>query len=109
MTKKPNKDSMIEQSILARAREIKKLFSNDKYNLLLSVPLLTVLLPSLIHFPLVVPSLLLIPHLAYSGIFTASLLILFMSTLKRKNKAAGVHGQGRHESRIVPESGSAPI
>jgi len=78
--------------VMLATREIRKLFSNDKYNLLLSVPLLTVLLPSLIHFPLIVPSLLLIPHLAYSGIFTASLLILFIFALKRKNKAAGTHG-----------------
>jgi len=63
-------------------KDMQKLLYNHQSNLPLSVPTLTVLLPSFLHFPLAVPRTLLIPHLVYLGLFTVSLLAFFKSALK---------------------------
>jgi hypothetical protein len=73
-------------AVMLATKDMQKMFKTDKHNLLLSVPLLTVLLPSLIRFPLDVPPLLLIPHLIYLGIFTIAILIFLKSTLTRKRQ-----------------------
>jgi len=60
-------------------------------NLTLSIPTFTVLLPTLISFPSYVPTLLIIPHLVYIFIFSASIIIdlhklLRKCTLRNSNK-----------------------
>lgn len=73
-------------AIMLTTRDVYNLLKRHQSNLLLSVPVLTVLLPSFLHFPLTVPTSLLIPHLIYLGLFTASLLIFLKSSLKRSLK-----------------------
>jgi hypothetical protein len=73
-------------AIMLTTRDIHKLLKSHQSNLLLSVPVLTVLLPSFLHFPLTVPTSLLIPHLIYLGLFTTSLLIFLKSSPKRSPK-----------------------
>jgi hypothetical protein len=73
---------IIAGATMFATKDIQKMLRSHKSNLLLSVPTATVLLPSFIHFPLVVPTPLLIPHLIYLVLFTISLLALFKSTLK---------------------------
>lgn len=57
------------------AKDAHALFQEHPSNLLLSVPVLTVLLPSLFHFPLHVPPELLIPHMVFLGLFGPSILV----------------------------------
>jgi hypothetical protein len=70
--------------IMLATKDINKLLKSSQSTLLLLVPVLTVLLPSFLHFPLIVPLSLLIPHLVYLGLFTASLLIFLKSLLKHQ-------------------------
>lgn len=74
---------LVAVSIMLATRDICKLFKKSQSILLLLVPILTVLLPSLLQFPLIVPPSLLIPHLVYLGFFVASLLIFLISSLKK--------------------------
>jgi len=69
-------------AMMLATRDMHKLLKSSQSNLLLSVPVLTVLLPSFLHFPLTVPPSLLIPHLFYLGLFIASLLFFLKSSLK---------------------------
>ncbi len=68
--------------IMLTTKDMQKLLSPRQFTLPLLVPILTVLLPPFLHFPMAVPPSLLVPHLVYLGLFTASLLIFFKSTLK---------------------------
>jgi membrane-bound metal-dependent hydrolase YbcI (DUF457 family) len=74
---------LIATAIMLTTKDVWALFNSNQSNLSLSVPLLTVLLPSFLQFPLTVPTSLLIPHLIYLGLFTMSLLAFFKSALKR--------------------------
>lgn len=64
-------------------RDMHQLLKSHLSNLLVAVPTLTVLLPSLIQFPMAVPTSLLIPHLIYLALFAASLLAIFKPILKK--------------------------
>lgn len=59
-------------SMLA-SKDLLVLLSRHKSNLLLSVPLATLLLPTLLRFPLYVPLALLAPNLVYVGVFTLAI------------------------------------
>jgi membrane-bound metal-dependent hydrolase YbcI (DUF457 family) len=69
--------------IMQKAKEVSTLFQSHPSNLLLSIPTFTVLLPTLLRFPMYVPLALIIPHLVYLTIFTLSILIDFKSILKK--------------------------
>jgi hypothetical protein len=56
------------------SRDILAIVKPRSSNLLLSIPVITVLLPAFLGFPLSVPTLLLLPHLAYTIIFSVSVL-----------------------------------
>lgn len=72
---------IVAMAIMLKANDIQKLLKCDLTNLLLSVPTLTVLLPSFIRFPLSVPYTLLIPHIAYLILFILAIASVFR-TLK---------------------------
>lgn len=59
--------------ILFRSGDIHKLIKPNPSSLILLIPLLTVLLPSLLSFPLSVPIALLVPHLVYFSFFAISI------------------------------------
>lgn len=68
-------------TIMHKARDTWTLFQHDPSNLLLSIPILTVLLPTLLSFPLSVPLELVIPHVVYLAIFALSILVDLKSIL----------------------------
>ena len=69
-------------TLIYKTRDAWKLFQPHPSNLLLSIPVFTVLLPTLVSFPLPIPSGLIIPHLTYLTIFTLSILIDLKSNPK---------------------------
>jgi hypothetical protein len=73
-------------TIMHKARDTWTLLQHHPSNLLLSIPVFTVLLPTLLSFPLSVPLELVIPHLTYLTIFTFSILIDLKSILKTTHK-----------------------
>jgi membrane-bound metal-dependent hydrolase YbcI (DUF457 family) len=73
-------------TIMLKAKDTWTLFQHHPSNLLLSIPVFTVLLPTLLSFPLSVPLELVLPHLTYLTIFTLSILVDLKSTLKTTHK-----------------------
>ncbi len=67
-------------TIMYKTKDTGALFQPHSSNLLLLMPVFTVLLPTLLSFPLAVPLELIIPHLTYLAIFTLSILIDLKST-----------------------------
>jgi len=66
-------------AVMFRTRDLRILFQPHTANTLLAIPILTVLLPTLLSFPLTVPSELIIPHVVYLVLFAASILIDFQA------------------------------
>ena len=66
---------LVSMSFMVKTRDIFFLFKHHSSNMILAIPVLTVLLPTLISFPLHVPLALLIPHLVYLILFTIPILI----------------------------------
>jgi len=62
-------------AILFKTKDAWLLFRQHPSNLILAVPVLTVLLPTLLSFPLYVSPELVIPHLIYMALFTYSILV----------------------------------
>jgi len=62
--------------IMVKTRDLFRFFRNSKLNLILAIPIFTVLLPTFVSYPLSVPILLVLPHLFYLVLFTISVLIV---------------------------------
>ncbi len=60
-------------TLMMRTKDMQKLLKGKLSHLFISVPALTILLPTFIHFPLPVPLTLLVPHLTYLVLFTISI------------------------------------
>jgi membrane-bound metal-dependent hydrolase YbcI (DUF457 family) len=61
-------------TILFKTKDAMALFQQHPSNMILSIPVLTVLLPTLLSFPTYVSTELVIPHLAYMILFTFPIL-----------------------------------
>ena len=72
-------------AIMLKTRDILQFFQNKKSNLVLIIPILTVLLPSVISYPLDVPTLLKLPHLFYLVLFSASVLMAIAGAFRKRN------------------------
>ncbi len=72
--------------VLVKSKDIRQFFQNKKTSLVLIIPIGTVLLPSLIGYPLLVPALLIAPHLFFLALFSVAVLIVLFSYI-RKPKA----------------------
>ena len=72
---------LISLTIMFKTRDAWILFQHHPSNMLLFIPVFTVLLPPFFGFPLSVPSQLIIPHLTYLTLFTLSILIDLKSSL----------------------------
>jgi hypothetical protein len=68
--------------VMLKTRDLFLFFRNNKMNLILVVPIFTVLLPTLASYPLTVPILLIIPHLFYLGLFAISVSIVLWHFLR---------------------------
>jgi len=60
---------LVTIAVMLKTKDLQKLLKDQLSHLSLFVPILTVLLPSFINFPLSVPLELLIPHLIYLVLF----------------------------------------
>ena len=81
-------------AILFKTRDAWTLLQPHPSNLILSIPLLTVFLPTFLSLPLHVPLLLVIPHLAYLLLFTLSILTDFKAILKKTKN-------GTEDARVI--------
>jgi hypothetical protein len=68
--------------IMFKTRDITKFFEAHKSNLLLAIPTFTTLLPTLASFPLGVPLWLVPPHIFYTIIFSAAIILAVSAFLK---------------------------
>jgi len=62
--------------VMLKTRDLFQFFRSRKINLILAIPIFTVLLPTFIGYPLRVPILLVLPHLFYLVLFAISILIV---------------------------------
>jgi membrane-bound metal-dependent hydrolase YbcI (DUF457 family) len=62
--------------VMLKTRDLFRFFRNSKLNLVLAIPIFTVLLPTFASYPLRVPLLLVLPHLFYLVLFSISILIV---------------------------------
>ena len=65
---------LISTAIMFKANDVMLLFKRHSSNMILSIPVMTVLLPTVISFPLYVPLALLVPHLFYLILFFFSII-----------------------------------
>ena len=68
--------------VMLKTRDILHFFRNNKLNLVLVIPIFTVLLPTLASYPLTVPILLILPHLFYLLLFAISVSIVLWHWLR---------------------------
>jgi len=71
--------------VMLKTRDLFHFFRGNKLNLILIIPIFTVLLPTFASYPLSVPILLVLPHLFYFVLFSVSVLITIVRILNRKN------------------------
>jgi hypothetical protein len=69
--------------VMFKTRELLQFLQPHKSNLVLVVPILTVLLPTFVGYPIDVPFLLIIPHLFYLILFSISVLIVIFRFLHK--------------------------
>lgn len=74
---------LISMAVMIKAKDLNFLFKRHTSNMILAIPVMTVLLPSILSFPLYVPASLLIPHIVYLILFTVPILIDLKSFLTR--------------------------
>ena len=68
--------------VMLKTRDLLHFFRNSKLNLVLVIPIFTVLLPTLASYPLTVPILLILPHLFYLLLFAISVSIVLWHWLR---------------------------
>jgi hypothetical protein len=73
-------------TIMFKTKDVWLLFQQHPSNMILAVPVLTVLLPTFLSFPLHVPLGLVIPHLVYLVFFAFSILIDLKAFLTKTEK-----------------------
>jgi hypothetical protein len=67
--------------VMFKTRDFLQFFRKSNLNLILAVPIFTVLLPTFSGYPLSVPILLILPHLFYLVLFSISVLIVLKGIL----------------------------
>jgi membrane-bound metal-dependent hydrolase YbcI (DUF457 family) len=70
--------------IMLKTRDLLRFFRKSKVNLILVIPIFTVLLPTFASYPISVPIWLVLPHLCYLVVFSISVLIVPMGILRQK-------------------------
>lgn len=81
--------------LLLATKDLRKMLRPHKSNLILAIPTFTVLLPTFAEYPLRVPILMIPPHVIYTIIFAASI-IIELWTLLRSEKTRISGGQQNH-------------
>jgi len=70
--------------IMFKTGDLSVFFQNHKSNLLLAIPIGTVLLPTLVSYPLQVPLLMMPPHAFYLVLFSIAVLTVIAGFLKKR-------------------------
>jgi len=78
-------------TIMLRTKDMWLLFQHHPSTIILSIPILTVLLPTFLSFPLSVPLELVIPHLTYLILFALSAFIDCKAILTKNQKGSRQH------------------
>ena len=74
--------------VMYKAKDLQLFFQKRATNLILIIPIATVLLPTFLAYPLNVPLLLVPPHLFYLGLFLIAIFVVFFNPFsKQKNKS----------------------
>jgi membrane-bound metal-dependent hydrolase YbcI (DUF457 family) len=68
---------LVAGAVMLKTGDVKKLLKGRFSHLSLILPTFTVILPTLIQFPLTVPTTLVVPHIAYLVLFTLSMANVF--------------------------------
>jgi membrane-bound metal-dependent hydrolase YbcI (DUF457 family) len=77
---------LVSITIMFKTKDAWLLFQQHSSNMIISIPVLTVLLPMFLSFPLGVPLELVIPHLIYIALFTFSILMDWKAILTKTGK-----------------------
>jgi hypothetical protein len=75
---------VVSMAIMFKAGDIRTFFKPHLSNLVLSVPTVTVLLPTFLSFPLYVPVSLIPPHVVYMILFIAAITISLVGVFKER-------------------------
>ena len=86
---------LVAMLIMLRTKDMSKLFEARASNLILVIPVVTVVLPTLLAYPFYVPLVLMIPHVTYLAIFLISILAYV-----RRSKPT----RGSSEKRPLPDA-----
>jgi hypothetical protein len=78
---------LISMMFIIKTKDTVFLFKPHPSNMILAIPVLTVLLPTLISFPLYVPLALLIPHIVYLILLTVPIIIDLKVMLTKTEKS----------------------
>jgi hypothetical protein len=78
---------LVSMTFMIKTKDIFFLFKHHPSNMILAIPVLTVLLPTLISFPLYVPLALLIPHIVYLILLTVPIIIDLKVMLTKTEKS----------------------
>jgi hypothetical protein len=78
---------LISLSFMIKTKDIFFLFKHHPSNMILAIPVMAVLLPTLISFPLYVPLALIIPHIVYLILFTIPIVIDLNVILAKTGKS----------------------
>ena len=76
----------ISTFVMFKSDDLPLFFRNRRSNLLLAIPIITVLLPTFLSIPLEVPILLVPPHLFYLVLFSVSVLIVLVEFFKKRRR-----------------------
>ena len=77
---------LLSMALMLKMRDLQKLFEPHPLNLMLTIPIITIILPVFLGIPLHTPIGLFIPHLAYLGLLALSILIDFKAILTKKTR-----------------------
>ncbi len=77
---------IIATIVMIKGRDLRVFFRGGKTNLLLAIPVATVLLPTVLAYPLGVPILLVPPHVFYLLLFMAAILVVFVKFFNKRSR-----------------------
>ena len=74
--------------VMFKAKDLQLFSRSKKSNLLLAIPIATVLLPTFVAYPLTVPISLVAPHLFYLALFTIAVFAVLLNSFNKHNNGA---------------------
>jgi membrane-bound metal-dependent hydrolase YbcI (DUF457 family) len=93
--------------LLLATKDLYKMLQPNKSNLILAIPTFTVLLPTFASYPLDVPILMIPPHVIYTIIFAASIIIEIWAVLRSVTK--GGFGRRTKKARVDQAGGGGLV